>query len=76
MLECDNIHLFSFNNEFDVTTNLDNYSDECHHGDWINSQILGWMYSGTDELTEDNYEEYINVELDFYTTYNYKGLFE
>ena len=76
MLECDNIHLFSFNNEFDVTTNLDNYSDECHHGDWINSQILGWMYSGTDELTKDNYEEYINVELDFYTTYNYKGLFE
>ncbi|WP_033151907.1 hypothetical protein [Pseudobutyrivibrio ruminis] len=76
MLECDNIHLYSFNNEFDVTTNLDNYSDECHHGDWINSQILGWMYSGTDELTKDNYEEYINVELDFYTTYNYKGLFE
>lgn len=76
MLECDNIHLYSFNNEFDLTTNLDNYRDECHHGDWINSQILGWMYSGTDELTKDNYEEYINVELEFYTTYNYKGLFE
>ena len=76
MLECDNIHLFSFNNEFDIITNLDNYRDECHHGDWINTQILGWMYSGTDELTKDNYEEYINVELDYYTTYNYKGLFE
>ena len=76
MLECDNIHLYSFNNEFDLTTNLDNYSDECHHGDWINSQILGWLYSGTDQLTEDNYEEYIAVERDFYTNYDYDSLLE
>jgi len=76
MLECDNIHLFSFNNEFDITTDLDNYSDECHHGDWINSQILGWLYSGTDQLTKDNYEEYISVEREFYNNYDYDSLLE
>lgn len=74
MLECDNIHLYSFNNEFNLTTNLDNYSDECHHGDWVNSQILGWLYSGTDRLTKDNYEEYISVEKEFYMNYDYTSL--
>ncbi len=74
MLQCDNIHLYSFNNEFDVTTNLDNYSDECHHGEWINTQILAWIYSGTDELTLDNYEEYIAVEREFYLGYDYGEL--
>ena len=74
MLECDNIHLYSFNTEFDMTCNLDNYSDECHHGDWINSQILGWLYSGTDELTKDNYKEYIQMEREFYNSYDYESL--
>lgn len=74
MLQCDNIHIYSFNNEFDITINLDNYSDECHHGDWVNSQILAWLYSGTDELTEDNYKEYISVEKDFYMNYDYSLL--
>ena len=74
MLECDNIHLYSFNNEFDIVSNLDNYSDECHHGDWINSQILGWLYSGTDQLTKENYKEYLAVERDFYMNFNYEGL--
>ena len=74
MLECDNIHLFSFNTEFDMTCDLNNYSDECHHGDWINSQILAWLYAGTDELTEANYKEYIALERKFYTTYDYDSL--
>ncbi len=76
MLECDNIHLFSFNNEFDLTTDLNNYSDECHHGDWVNSQILGWLYAGTDELTWDNYEDYISMERDYYLNYDYNSLLE
>ncbi|SDH57726.1 hypothetical protein SAMN05421493_10231 [Pseudobutyrivibrio sp. 49] len=74
MLECDNIHLYSFNNEFDVTSNLDNYNDECHHGDWINSQILGWLYSGTDQLTKENYKDYLAIECDFYRNFDYEGL--
>ena len=76
MLECDNIHLYSFNTEYSLTTDLDNYSDECHHGDWVNSQILGWLYSGTDLLTEDNYLDYISNETEFYSTYDYNSLFE
>lgn len=74
MLQCDNIHLFSFNNEYDLTCNLDNYSDECHHGDWINSQILAWLYAGTNQLTSANYKEYIAVERAYYLGYDYADL--
>lgn len=76
ILECENIHLYSFNTEFDVTTDLSNYSDECHHGEWVNSQILTWLYDGTDLLTKDNYLDYIQTEMEFYQTYNYNSLFE
>ena len=74
MLQCDNIHLYSFNNEYDLTSNLDNYSDECHHGDWINSQILAWLFTGTDRLTKDNYKDYLAMERDFYTKFDYNSL--
>ncbi len=74
MLECDNIHLFSFNTEFDMICNLDNYSDECHHGDWINSWILACLYSGTNQLTKDNYQDYLAVEREFFMNYDYEEI--
>ncbi|MCR4694147.1 MAG: hypothetical protein K5773_02350 [Pseudobutyrivibrio sp.] len=76
MLECDNIHLFSFNTEYDLITDLDNYKDECHHGDWVNTDILGMIYSGTNQLTQENYKDYLNQERDFYNSYDYNSLFE
>jgi hypothetical protein len=74
MLECDNIHLYSFNTNFDLTTSLDDYCDECHHADWINTKILGWLHDGTGQLTEDNYQDYISEERDYYLSYDYNSL--
>lgn len=74
ILQCDNIHLYSFNTMTDITCNLDNYSDECHHGDWINSQILEYISQGTGLLTVDNYQYYIAQETELYQSYNYDSL--
>lgn len=75
ILECDNIHLFSFNNFTDITINLDNYVDRTHYGEWINSAILQYMYDGEGELTKDNYKEYLEEEYRFYSEFDYNGLF-
>lgn len=71
ILKCDNIKLYSFNNRTDITTDLNNYKDSAHYGEWINSLMLRWMHEGECLLTEENYEAYLEVELAFYTSYDY-----
>lgn len=74
ILEHDNIHLYSFNNRTDITTNLNNYKDAYHYGEWINSLILRWMHDGEYLLTKDNYLDYLAKELSFYMNFNYESL--
>lgn len=76
LLEYDNIYLFSFFDEFDMICNLDNYKDIIHYGEWVNSQMLVWMWNKEHLLTKDNYREYCDRIYDFYTTYDYDALFE
>ena len=71
-----NIHLFSFNNRTDITTDLNNYKDNNHYGCWVNSLMLKWMSEGKYQLTEDNYKEYFEKEYDYYTNYDYSKLLE
>lgn len=76
ILKCDNIKLFSFNCLFDVTTDLNNYKDVYHYGEWINSLILRFMHDGKCQLNEDNYQSYIEEERKFYKTYDYAKMTE
>lgn len=76
LLQYENVHFFSFFNNFDLVCDLDNYIDDVHYTPKINSQILTWMKEGTYQLTMDNYLDYINEITKFYTSYNYDRLFE
>lgn len=74
ILQTDNIKLYSFNNKTDITTDINNYRDQIHYASWVNSLILQWMHDGEGLLTIDNYENYLNDELSFYSTYDYSQL--
>lgn len=74
ILEHPNIKLYSFNNRTDITTDLNNYKDAPHYGEWVNSYILRAMHDGECLLSKDNYKEYLANELEFYTTYDYSEL--
>ena len=71
ILRCPNIHLFSINNRFDLTTDLNNYKDSAHYGEWINSLMLRYMHDGRYLLTSENYKEHFDEILQFYTTFDY-----
>lgn len=75
-LECSNIHLYSFSNLFDVTTDLNHYKDNAHYGAWINSDMLRYMQEGTCLLTAENYQDYLAEKLSFYHSYDYNQLLE
>lgn len=74
ILECGNIHLFSFNNRYDMTTDLNNYKDSSHYGMWVNSRMLYWMHDGDYRLTKENYLSYLEDEFAFYDTFDYAKL--
>ena len=76
MLRHPNIRLYSFNTMFDLTMDLNNYKDYIHYGEWVNSMILRYLYEGKCLLTPENYESYLEEELQFYTTYDYSLLNE
>lgn len=73
ILKYDNIELYSFNNLTNITTDLNNYKD-AHYGSWVNSLILRYMKEGKCLLTYDNYEDYLDSELSFYTTFDYSQI--
>lgn len=75
LLECSNIKLYSFCENFDLVCNLDNYKDQAHFGEWVNIDILNCMYSDRYLLTKDNYEAYIDSIRAFYTSYDYDSLY-
>lgn len=72
ILKCENIKLYSFNTDWSITTNLDNYKDTLHYGEWINTEILHMIYNNVGLLTEENYEKYIDQEREFYSNYVYQ----
>ena len=76
ILEIPNIELYSFFNNYEMITNLDNYRDAGHYMGNINDQILVWIKNKEYRLTKENYVEYINKNLDFYKYYNYDKIFK
>lgn len=74
ILKHPNIKLYSFCSNFELVCDLNNYKDQAHYGEWVNSRILAWMYDGKYLLTQDNYEEYIETIREFYNSYDYASL--
>lgn len=76
ILECKNVHLFSFCNDFKTVSNLDNYIDKKHYAEWVNDGMLDYMYQGIYQLTKDNYMDYLDEIAVFYMTYPYDSLYK
>lgn len=76
ILEIPNIELYSFFNNYEIIINLNNYRDVGHYMGHINDEILIWIKDKKYRLTKENYQEYINKNLEFYKSYNYNKIFE
>lgn len=75
LLECDNIHLYSFCQETEVTDNIENYRDKEHYISQINEKILEWITQGKGKVTKENYEELLEWEREYYMNFDYDSLY-
>ena len=68
-----NIHVFGWN-RFDITDNLNNYKDNTHYGEWVNSWMLSQMKKDIGRLNESNYKNYFKELYDHYMNFDYDSL--
>jgi hypothetical protein len=69
-----NIHLFSFNNMIDITSDLNNYKDTTHYASWVSDQLVEWMHDGKYQLTSDNVDEYLEDEYLLHASFDYSSI--
>jgi hypothetical protein len=76
LLSLENIHVFSFNDQYDIICDLDNYKDISHYSEEISEKILQWMKDGTGLLTRENYLEKMNEVWEYYESFDYSSVFD
>lgn len=76
LVQYENVHLFSFSNDYDIVTNLNNYKDRAHYSENINSYMLQKMSNDENRLTYQNYQAYLENIYSFYKNYDYDSIYK
>jgi len=76
VLKYDNVRLFSFTDHYEWTCNLELYEDQAHYSPEVNSGMIRFMKEGKCELTTDNYQDYMNEVIGFYSAYDYEQIYQ
>ena len=74
LLEQENIYLYSFQDDFELVCNLDNYYDTIHYTSDVADYMLEQIAAGNGWITKENYQEYFYTITKFYMEYNYQSL--
>lgn len=75
LLECPNVKLYNFFEQYDVICNPDYYCDDGHYNAEINSRILQWISEDIGLVTKENYLEKLKTEKEFYESYDYESIY-
>ena len=74
-LQYDNVHLF-FPSTYEIMTDLDNYKDSIHYSMDVQRLIFEQMRDGENELTKDNYKQYISDYREIILDFDYEKILE
>ena len=76
LLECPNVKLYNFFDQYNIICNPDYYCDDSHYNAEVNSYILQWMSEDIGLVTKENYLEKLQQERDFYLNFDYDSIYE
>lgn len=76
LLECSNVKLYSYNDHYEVITELANYRDKEHYMGWVNDNMLMWMADDEGRVTKENYLDIIAKEREYYGSYDYESIYK
>ena len=75
LLGYENVHIYSYLDSGRFIEDLDSYRDIIHYCEWINSDILIDMKTGDDEITSDNFSDYLLRRNSYFESFDFDSLF-
>jgi hypothetical protein len=75
IIQIPNIKLFYFLDLYEDIEDLNNYKDNQHYGEWLNSDFLHYMKNDEHLLTKDNWQKCWQEVYDYFSEYDYDSLF-
>ena len=66
----DNVTVFGFDNDFNITNNINNYKDYAHYRSYINDYMIEEMVNEQHVLNNNNIDEYLNNLINNINAYN------
>ncbi|MCR5657679.1 MAG: hypothetical protein K6G06_09480 [Butyrivibrio sp.] len=82
MLECDNIHIYSFTMHTDITADISRYRDQAHYDPNVNMTIMDLIMDGEksgvseDRITSENIDSYLEAEKELLKNFDYNSLLD
>lgn len=76
LLEYDNVRMYYYQSEEEVITDLDNYKDYSHYGNWINDAVTAWIAEDRGRVTLETYADVMEQMRSFVHAYPFASLFE
>lgn len=75
LLQYENVEIYAFDDAFDITTDLNKYSDTIHYDSDTNEWIICEVYNNRHDIPDNSsLQSYIKNITDMYTNYHYKQL--
>ncbi len=76
LTEFDNVTIYGFDDEFELTADLDRYCDTIHYDAGVSDMMFEDMAAGKHLIDKDNYKEYVNRIRNRYFDYDFTVLNE
>lgn len=74
LTEYDNVAFYGFDDEYNIVTDFDRFSDLIHYDSKVNEWMISEMSRSHHLITKDNYKEYISGIRSYYSEYDYTSL--
>ena len=75
LLDYENVTVYYYQGEQEIISNLDHYKDFSHYGNWINDLLTQYIAENRNQVTNENYEEYIQNLKDYIHSFEFDALF-
>lgn len=74
LLDYENVTVYYYQGEADIISNLDNYKDFSHYGNWINDLLTEYIFVGRNQVTKENCAAVIQELRDYVNSFDYEAL--
>ncbi|MCM1539467.1 MAG: hypothetical protein NC254_13850 [bacterium] len=76
LLDHDNVRVFFFHDDYEITADLENYTDRIHYSREVSRHIAEAMADGRGEVHKDDYEEILENFREYVHTYDYDSIWD